>query len=120
MLVSKTSEIQSKKVTILAHLSAFCAYALLFNSPALAESHILAVPNNWLLQNYMNASGVVSWFTGSSCNNGLITLPPSATDDDRNRFFSLILSAKISGKAVGVYYETVSGSCQISSFYIQH
>lgn len=98
---------------------ALFAAASFLNTPAFADTDMQAVPTNWRLSNYIGAAGVVVWYTGSSCTNGVLNFPSSATADDKNRFFSLILSAKISLKIVGVYYETVTGTCQITSFYIQ-
>lgn len=31
----------------------------------------------------------------------------------------MILTAKVSRKVVGIYYDNVNGSCQINSFYMQ-
>lgn len=85
-------------------------------TPAYADALIEAVPTNWRLQNYVN-SGVTAYFTGSSCISGGLSFGPSATSDDKNRFWSLIMTAKALGKTVGIYYETTSGLCQITSFY---
>jgi hypothetical protein len=108
----------SKRLKWTSALALFAATSFL-NTAAFADTEIQAVPTNWRLQNYIGGSGVVAWFTGSTCTNGALNFPSSATADDKNRFFSLILSAKISSKTVGVYYETVSGNCQITSFFIQ-
>ncbi len=102
-----------KLITLLAVMAAMCS------TMARADSEMFVVPANWRLQNYIGGSGLVAWYTGSTCTNGLLSFSSSATSDDRNRFFSAVLSAKLSGKAVGVFYETVSGSCQITSFYMQ-
>jgi hypothetical protein len=89
-------------------------------SPAAhADTEIVAIPTSWRLQNYIGTPGLVAWFTGSSCSNGVLNFSSTSTADDRNRFYSLVLTAKVSGKSIGVYYETVSGNCQIQSFYIQ-
>jgi hypothetical protein len=91
---------------------------ILASGPAWADSVIYAVPTNWRLQNYIGTQGIVAWFTGSSCGNGALNLSSSSTSDERNRFWTLVLTAKVSGKAVGVYYETATGTCQITSFYM--
>jgi hypothetical protein len=46
-------------------------------------------------------------------------MPPSATADEKNRFVAMVTTAKAAGKYMGVFYETVSGNCQITSFYLQ-
>ena len=91
----------------------------IFSSAAMADTEIVGVPTNWRLQNYIGSQGVVTWYAGSTCSNGMLNFSPSSTADERNRYFSLILTAKMSGKQVGVYYETASGLCQTTSFYIQ-
>ncbi|WP_287004790.1 MULTISPECIES: hypothetical protein [Sphingobium] len=100
-------------------LLAFCAAAIFSSQPAMAENQIEAVPANWRLQNYIGSAGVVVWYSGSTCTNGQLTFSTSTTADERNRFFAMILTAKISSRVVGVFYETVTGSCQINSFYMQ-
>jgi hypothetical protein len=101
-------------------VGAIClVFGLVVSPAAYADTEIYALPTGWRLQNYVSASGLVAWFSGSTCTNGLLSFSPAATTEDRNRFYSLIVSAKISGKAVGVFYETTSGSCQITSFYLQ-
>ena len=97
----------------------FGMFAVSFSLPASADTEIYASPASWRLQNYIGGSGLVAWFTGSSCTIGLISFSSGATNDDRNRFASMVLSAKLSGKSMGVFYETTSGSCQITSFYLQ-
>jgi len=95
------------------------ASAVMVSTSAWADSDIFAVPTNWRLQNYVSSQGVVAWFTGSNCTNGLVSFDSSASADDKNRFYSTVLTAKISGKAVGIFYETTSGACHITSFYLQ-
>lgn len=87
-------------------------------SAAQAES-LDAVPTAWRLENYVGATGVAAWFTGSTCTNGGLGFNSSATADDKNRFWSLVMTAKVSGKPIGVIYTNISGSCQIASFYLK-
>jgi len=105
--------VSKKLITLLGVMAA------MYSTTAKADNEIYVVPSGWRLQNYMGGSGLVAWFTGSTCTNGLLSFSSTATADDRNRFFSAVLSAKLSGKSVGVFYETASGSCQITSFYLQ-
>jgi hypothetical protein len=91
-------------------------FLLLAGAPAYADNQIEAVPTGWRLQNYV--SNVVNiYFTGSACTSGALSLPANATSDDKNRLWSTILTAKATGRAVGIFYETVSGNCNITSFY---
>lgn len=83
---------------------------------AFADTLIEAVPTGWRLQNYIGGT-VTVYYTGTSCVSGSIQLPASATADEKNRFYSLVLAAKVAGKTVGIFYETTSGNCQITSFY---
>lgn len=80
-----------------------------------AMAYITAVPTAWRLQNYVPASTVI-WFAGTPCSNGMLTLPGTATVDDHSRLYATILSAKATGKAVFIFYDDASSSCQISSF----
>ncbi len=101
-----------KKLLVLA----LSALALFATSPAFADVNIEGPVVGWRLQNYV-PNNVVVYFTGSSCAQGSLTFSSAATADDRNRFYSLILTARSTGKKIGVFYETTSGSCQIQSFY---
>jgi hypothetical protein len=85
-------------------------------APAFADNSIEAIPTGWRLQNYISNTIQIA-FTGSICINGSLNFSASATSEDKNRFWSLILTAKATGKAVGVFYETVSWNCNITSFY---
>ena len=95
---------------------ALSAAALLSAPAALADANIEASPATWRMQNY-TPNTLVVFFAGSSCVNGSISFAANATVDDKSRFYSLVLAALTTGKKVGVYYETVSGACQITSFY---
>ena len=101
-----------KKILVLG----LSAIALFATSPAFADVNIESPVIGWRLQNYV-PNNVVVYYTGSSCTSGSLTFGPAATADDRNRFYSLILTARSTGKKIGVFYETASGSCQIQSFY---
>ena len=73
------------------------------------------VPINWRIQNYLPGN-VVLWFTGSSCANGMMLLPASATPADHARLYSTVVSAKAMNAKIFVYYDNGSGNCWISSF----
>ncbi|KRA63874.1 hypothetical protein ASD79_21520 [Caulobacter sp. Root655] len=101
-----------KKIATIALL----ASALLAASPALADNYFEAVPTGWKMQNYV-PNNLITYYTGTACYAGQISFGPNATNEDKNRFYSLVLTAQTTGKKIGVFYETVSGSCQISSFF---
>lgn len=89
--------------------------ALFAAAPALADTSIETVPNGWRLQNYVGGDLKI-FFTGSPCGAGQLRL--AGTDEEKNRLWALILTAKASGKSVGIFYETSSGACNITSFYM--
>jgi hypothetical protein len=92
--------------------------AMLIPGPAYADNEIYAAPTGWRLQVYIGGQ-VGAYFAGTSCFSGEIMMPPSATADEKNRFIAMVTTAKAAGKRMGVFYETASGSCQITSFYLQ-
>lgn len=87
-----------------------------FSNAALADAYIEVVPTGWRLQNYVNGN-VAVYYTGSPCVSGSLTFPGNISPTELNRFWSLVMTAKATGHTIGVYYETVSGTCQITSFY---
>lgn len=99
----------------------FAAWSLAATIPFSAghADIIEAVPTAWRLENYVGATGIAAWYTGSPCATGNLSFNSSATADDKNRFWSLVMTAKVSGKPIGVAYVNVSGSCQIVSFYLK-
>ena len=90
--------------------------AVLVPTAAFADANIEAVPTAWRLQNY-TGSNMNVFYAGSPCIYGSLVLGASVSADDKNRFWSLILTAKATGKTVGIFYETTSGACNITSFY---
>ena len=76
-------------------------------------------PAGWRLQDYPGGTPAVTvWLTGSPCTNGQLSFPSNATIDDQNRFWALIMAAKIAGQTVGVYYYVSGSSCILQSFYL--
>lgn len=98
-----------------------CALLIASSSPALADTVIEAYPTGWRLQNYSattkRATIVAVAYAGSTCIDGTLNFAASATEEDKNRFWSLILTAKVSNRQVGLFYETTSGACNITSFW---
>lgn len=89
--------------------------AVALPASALANS-IEAVPTGWRLENYIASQSVVLWFTGASdCTMGKLTAVMS--QDDYNRLWSLVITAKATGKPVGIFYNASDGVCTIGSFY---
>lgn len=77
---------------------------------------IEAVPTGWRLENYISSHSVVLWFTSASdCTTGKLTADMS--QDDYNRLWSLVMTAKATGKPVGIIYNASGGVCTIVSFY---
>jgi hypothetical protein len=72
------------------------------------------VPATWKLENYAGGN-VVVWYSGATCENGLLQFQDIATSDDKNRFWSTILAAKVSNRPMFVTYDD-SDACKIHSF----
>ena len=88
-------------------------------SPLQAATVIIdAVPATWRMENYPG-NNVVAWFTGSSCTNGQLTFGTNWTTDDKDRFWALVMAAKVSGKTIGVAYDNATTGCPIISFYFK-
>lgn len=99
--------------------SSFGLCLAIFSVPALAATQHEAVPTGWRLENYPS-DGVAIWYTGApNCNDGRVNFPAGWIKDDKNRFWSLVLSAKMSGKAIGFFYDGSGWSCVFVSFYVQ-
>jgi hypothetical protein len=88
-----------------------------FGHAAHADVNMYGSPATWRLEDYTSGSDVVAWFTGSNCTNGKISFPAGTTQQEKNRFYAMVLTAKLNGKNVGVYYDNTSATCPISSFY---
>jgi hypothetical protein len=95
-----------------------CALAHCCVNPARADTMIEAVPTAWRLQDYLDGA-VITWYTGSSCFQGQLILPATVSADSRNRYWAIITTAKVAGKAVGVYFVNNSGTCTITNFYLK-
>lgn len=82
---------------------------------ASSAASVMGVPTAWRLENNI-PNGVEIWYSGSSCASGRLTLPGTATTDDKNRLWSTIMAGKTSGKQVFVYYNETLTNCPITSF----
>jgi hypothetical protein len=89
---------------------------LIFSKLALAQTgSIIAIPSTWRLENYVS-DNVVLWYTGSTCANGLMKLPVSASKADRDRLWVTVSLGKSSDKKVFIIYYPQSTTCEIISF----
>lgn len=87
----------------------------LFVNSHLQAAQIIDVPNKWRLENNI-PDRLEVWYSGSSCANGRLILPSTATKEDKNRFWSTIMAAKTSNKKVVVFYDENTAGCEVSSF----
>ena len=88
---------------------------MLLTQTANAQIHVLSeVPSSWKLENY-SGNNVVVWYSGTTCTNGLLQFKNSATIEDKNRFWSTVLSAKVANKVMFVRWDDTDG-CKIDSF----
>jgi hypothetical protein len=85
------------------------------STAASAVSVVNAVPTTWKLESY-GEKGAVLWFAGSTCVNGQLTLPGTATTTDHNRFYATVMAAKVSASKMFVYYDVVGANCVIVSY----
>lgn len=85
---------------------------------AFAET-LVEVPTSWRLEVFTSNHTVVVFFTGATnCTTGKMTLG-NASVDDVNRFYSLVLTAKLAKRPIGVFYTSTGGTCVIETFYIE-
>jgi hypothetical protein len=85
-------------------------------SAAQADINLESIPTSWRLQDYLSG-GLIAYFTGSSCPQQSLTLPPSTPTDSVNRFWSAVMYAKSASKTIGVFYNP--STCYITSFYLK-
>lgn len=96
--------------------AAVIGVSLLLSGTASAdEASIIAVPTAWRMEDYMNG-GVDVWYSGAACPTGHLILSPNAPSDTKNRFWSLIMTAKVARVPVGVYYDTAT--CVVTHFFM--
>jgi len=97
---------------------AFSLLMLSFTTASNAAVQVISsVPTSWRLQDYVG-SVVTVWYTSSPCTNGNLSFPASSTQAEINRFWALILAAKLSNHGVYVYYDDTSApaTCTVMSF----
>jgi hypothetical protein len=70
---------------------------------------------NFRIENYAS-NFVAVWTSAVPC--GELEFDGSATDEVKDRFWSLVLTAKIANRPIGIYYNQSNSHCYISSFYI--
>ncbi len=101
-----------KCITLAPLLLLFC---ISVNAQALAN--IEESPVNWRLQNYVG-QGVTVYYSSSSCGSGSLVFPGGTSSDDLNRFWALVMAAKIASQPVGIFYQVINGQCVIESYYL--
>lgn len=101
-----------------------CSNALMFgivtagliaSEATAAEASFVAVPTAWRLEDYTNGI-IAAYFTPSQCTSGQILFPASASNEVKNRFWSLVMTAKVARKPIGVFYDTTT--CQITHYFM--
>lgn len=86
------------------------------SATAMADNYE-AVPTGWRLENYVASHTVTLWYTGApGCMGGHIE-GAGMSQDDYNRLWSLILTAKSTNQKIGIFYTGSGGNCTITSFY---
>jgi hypothetical protein len=88
------------------------AFGLMSNACA---AGFVGVPTGWKLESY-GANAVALWNTPSSCGNGALGLPSTATAIDHNRLYATVMAAKLGNAQMFVYYEPKDNACIITSF----
>lgn len=79
------------------------------------QQSVVAVPTAWRLQVYV-PNLVNTYFTGAPCPNGELAFDANATADDKNRYWSMIMTAKVSQQPVEVLFVQSGTKCYINSF----
>jgi hypothetical protein len=100
-------------------------FGLICSSSALAaveDRVILNVdPLNWRLQTYTSTTvdAVITFFTGSACPNGTLTLPAIGSVE-RTRYWDTVMAAKLSRKRISLFYsyDNVANTCAITSYWL--
>jgi len=86
-----------------------------FSISQAAQVSITAIPTEWILEN--EAGGYINaYYTGTSCPSGRLLLDGSITEQDKNRFWSTIMTAKVSGMSVTVWYDSNLPDCPLRRF----
>jgi len=98
------------KIYLVWIFSLFCIAPLADSNP---QVFLEEVPTQWRLQNYVPDTPAI-YYTGSQCANGVLTFPPNASDQDRDRLWQAVIAAKTNNGKMFVYY--TSGTCTIQSF----
>jgi hypothetical protein len=68
----------------------------------------------WKVQSY--PTGIVAFFTGSACTNGLLTTDTAESSDRIKQFYATVLSAKAMSAKVTVDYDVSGAQCIVRTF----
>jgi len=82
-----------KKIAI----AALCLATIGATPAVAAEALLESDPIDWRLQNYV-PNDIKVFFTGSPCQYGRLSFSSSATIQDKDRFFSMVLTARSTGR----------------------
>jgi len=112
-----------KPMNRLLTLAGAASLALASSNASATQVNYEAVPTTWLLQDYIGIpAGVVIWrmpLPNNNCstvNGTTLSFPSTVTDEEADRFWSMVMTAKAANIVVGVWYD--NSTCLISSFYI--
>jgi hypothetical protein len=105
---SENMTLANRMIILAAALLSFVATASAGTPVYLEES-----PAKWRLQQYEPNTPAI-YFTGSSCPAGGLQFAATATTEDKDRLWSLVLSAKSYNRKVFVIYDP--SGCVMSSF----
>ncbi len=89
--------------------------AILSFEAVAATKQITTVPSSSKIGKYSGGSMVV-FFSTSSCDSECLLFSSSATEQDKNLFWSTMLTAGASKSQVFVRYDDSTSSCNIVSF----
>lgn len=91
------------------------AAGMLFFSAESCAVRVQGVPNGWTMQSYGGVATAL-WHTGSTCNMGLLEIPPYEGEQRSKLLWATVLAARAAQIPVFVDYEVSNGHCYISTF----
>ncbi|WP_199100096.1 hypothetical protein [Dyella sp. ASV21] len=102
-------------MSIFSRTVAGLAASMAFFSAESFAVRVQAIPNSWTMQSYGGVA-VALWNTGSTCNMGLVEIPPNESEQRSKLLWSTVLAARVAQLPVFVDYEVSSGHCYITTF----
>lgn len=80
---------------------------------------MVANPNDGFKLEMYNGGDLVTWFAGSSCDQGKVSIRAVEPEEYKNRYWALILSAKLANRNIFIRYENTDPDCPIASYGMQ-